>query len=251
LYTALNKLIDKIRIVRYDNKKEVSVMKKSVYSLMLFDEIVEKVDELAYINNTNRSQLINDILAEHIGLITPEQKIQRVLEQLDRNFSDTLSVSQVSSNSSIQFGKSIKYKYRPKVRYSYEFVTKQGKKYAVLKVSSRTKSEALNECFDDFFSKIEAIEKRNHTIRKSKVQNETNHKFVREFSREAQITNDVPHITQVLTDYLKMIDFAMNYYFDSIDIKDKDENLQKIYWEYYKPALKYSGRLLEDIKEDQ
>lgn len=46
-------------------------MKKSVYSLMLFDEIVEKIDQLAYENNTNRSQLINDILAEKIGLETP------------------------------------------------------------------------------------------------------------------------------------------------------------------------------------
>ena len=87
-------------------------MIKSVYSLMLFDEIVEKIDQIAYENNTNRSQLINDILAEKIGLVTPEQKIQKILEQLDENFSDTLSVSQINKNSSIQFGKSLKYKYR-------------------------------------------------------------------------------------------------------------------------------------------
>ena len=88
-------------------------MKKSVYSLMLFDEIVEKIDQLAYENNTNRSQLINDILAEKIGLETPEQQVQKILEQLDQNLSDTLSVSQINKNSSIQFGKSLKYKYRP------------------------------------------------------------------------------------------------------------------------------------------
>ena len=101
-------------------------MKKSVYSLMLFDEIVEKIDQLAYENNTNRSQLINDILAEKIGLETPEQQVQKILEQLDQNLSDTLSVSQINKNSSIQFGKSLKYKYRPKVRYSYEFVNDNG-----------------------------------------------------------------------------------------------------------------------------
>ena len=89
-------------------------MKKSVYSLMLFDEIVEKIDQLAYENNTNRSQLINDILAEKIGLETPEQQVQKILEQLDQNLSDTLSVSQINKNSSIQFGKSLKYKYRPR-----------------------------------------------------------------------------------------------------------------------------------------
>ena len=77
---------------------------------MLFDEIVEKIDQLAYENNTNRSQLINDILAEKIGLETPEQQVQKILEQLDQNLSDTLSVSQINKNSRIQFGKSLKYK---------------------------------------------------------------------------------------------------------------------------------------------
>lgn len=46
-------------------------MKKSVYSLMLFDEIVERIDDMAYMHHTNRSQLINDILADYVGMETP------------------------------------------------------------------------------------------------------------------------------------------------------------------------------------
>ena len=86
-------------------------MKKSLYSLTLFDEVIERIDQLAYENRTNRSQLVNDILARYVGLETPEQKIQAVLEELDDNFSDVLSVSQIVKNNSIQFGKSLKYKY--------------------------------------------------------------------------------------------------------------------------------------------
>ena len=46
--------------------------KKSMYSIMLMDSVVEAVDRAAYLNGTNRSNLINQILAEHLGVETPE-----------------------------------------------------------------------------------------------------------------------------------------------------------------------------------
>ncbi|MBC3797027.1 hypothetical protein [Acetobacterium tundrae] len=212
-------------------------MKKSVYSLMLFDEIVEKIDQIAYTKNTNRSQLINDMLAERIGMVTPEQKIQKILEQLDENFSDTLSVSQINKNSSIQFGKSLKYKYRPKVRYSYEFISSERGKYAVLKISSRTKSENLNDHFDEFFKLIMNIEKEKDENYTDLLEHQTNHKFVREFKVDGELSQDIETVTDNLTRYLKMIDRAMNTYFSNIDeVDNNDINflLEEIYGYYYK-----------------
>ncbi|MDO4289402.1 MAG: hypothetical protein Q4C55_09470 [Eubacterium sp.] len=208
-------------------------MKKSVYSLMLFDEIVEKIDQIAYANNTNRSQLINDILAEKIGLETPEQKVQKILEQLDANLTDTLSVSQVNKNSSIQFGKSLKYKYRPKIRYSYEFVNGSGGRYAVLKVSSRTKSEDLNEHFDQFFKKIHEVERKNLPEDLPVKEKLTNHKFIREFQKDGSIAGDVDQVSNYLTDYLKMIDSAMNLYFSDTENEDFEAELNEIYHYYF------------------
>ena len=207
-------------------------MKKSVYSLMLFDEIVEKIDQLAYENNTNRPQLINDILAEKIGLETPEQQVQKILEQLDQNLSDTLSVSQINKNSSIQFGKSLKYKYRPKVRYSYEFVNDNGQKYAVLKVSSRTKSEDLNEHFDQFFQKICNIERKNNEVDDKDSEHLTNHKFIREFKENGAVQNGVSTVTNFLTEYLRMIDSAMNLYFESNEDENLDQELEELYGQF-------------------
>ncbi|KNZ42925.1 hypothetical protein [Acetobacterium bakii] len=212
-------------------------MKKSVYSLMLFDEIVEKIDQMAYVKNTNRSQLINDILAEKIGLVTPEQKIQKILVQLDENFSDTLSVSQINKNSSIQFGKSLKYKYRPKVRYSYEFASNDQGKHAVLKISSRTKSEDLNDHFDEFFNLITDIEKKYQNYPTDLNDNKTNHKFIREFKEEGELSRDTKVIADYLTRYLKMIDQAMNAYFlniERLENSDITKLLDKIYGDYYK-----------------
>lgn len=212
-------------------------MKKSVYSLMLFDEIVEKIDQIAYVNNTNRSQLINDILAEKIGLVTPEQKIQKILEQLDENFSDTLSVSQINKNSSIQFGKSLKYKYRPKVLYSYEFTSNGQGKYAVLKISSRTKSEDLIDHFDEFFNLIAGIEKKRTNYAVDLSNKQTSHKFIREFKEEGELSQDTEIVADNLTRYLKMIDQAMNVYFlniEGLENRNLTELVEKIYSDYYK-----------------
>lgn len=211
-------------------------MKKSVYSLMLFDEIVEKIDQIAYMNNTNRSQLINDLLAERIGLVTPEQKIQKILEQLGENLRDVLSVSQINKNSSIQFGKSLKYKYRPKVRYSYEFMSNDQGKYAVLKISSRTKSEDLNEHFDAFFNLIAQIEQEKNQGSPDISENQTSHKFVREFKKEGELSQETQVVAENLTRYLKMIDRAMNVYFLNIDLQNDDSIerlLERIYGDYY------------------
>lgn len=210
-------------------------MKKSVYSLMLFDEIVEQIDQLAYLKNTNRSQLINDILAEHIGLETPEQKVQAVLESLEENFENKLSVGQMVKNSSIQFGKSLKYKYRPKVRYSYEFIGNGGNKYAVLKISSRTQSQDLNAHFQDFFDIIKGIESSHAVTDGQYGPGDTNHKFVREFKTSGEVTRDVESITETLTRYLKMIDSAMTHYFADVDsVANIAGELEDIYISYYK-----------------
>ena len=41
-------------------------MKKSVYSIVLADDVVEAIDEMAYSLGTSRSNLINQILAERV-----------------------------------------------------------------------------------------------------------------------------------------------------------------------------------------
>ena len=58
-------------------------MTKSLYSLMLMDELVEKVDELAARQGTNRSNLVNQILAGYLSVTTPEMRIGSVFRQIE------------------------------------------------------------------------------------------------------------------------------------------------------------------------
>ena len=49
-------------------------MKKTLYSLMLNEEVVREIDALAHQMGTNRSALINQILADYTSVITPERR---------------------------------------------------------------------------------------------------------------------------------------------------------------------------------
>lgn len=94
----------------YNLYKRSDDMIKSVYSLMLFDEIVEKIDQIAYENNTNRSQLITTSW--------PKNRAGNAGTENSENSGTAgwkfqwhpVGVSQINKNSSIQFGKSLKYK---------------------------------------------------------------------------------------------------------------------------------------------
>lgn len=58
-------------------ERNESKVNKSVYSLVLADDVVEAIDRLAYSMNTSRSNLINQILAERVQLLTPEKECVR------------------------------------------------------------------------------------------------------------------------------------------------------------------------------
>ena len=54
-------------------------MKRNAYSLILMDDVVAAVDRLAAQQGTSRSNLINQILAEHVCCTTPSSKCGKCL----------------------------------------------------------------------------------------------------------------------------------------------------------------------------
>ena len=57
-------------------------MKKSTYSVVLSDRVVAEIDRLAYRKGTNRSSMINEILAGYVSMTTPEQRISRIFSDM-------------------------------------------------------------------------------------------------------------------------------------------------------------------------
>lgn len=70
----------------------------------------------------------------------------------------------------------------------------------------------------------------------------TNHKFIREFKENGAVQNGVSTVTD-LTEYLRMIDSAMNLYFESNEDEKSDQELEELYGQFLGiPGQRNKGR---------
>lgn len=58
-------------------------MQKNLYSLILSENVVAAVDRLAHSMNTNRSNMVNQILAEYVSYVTPEKRMRQIFQRLE------------------------------------------------------------------------------------------------------------------------------------------------------------------------
>jgi len=135
-------------------------MKKTLYSLMLNDEVVREVDALAHRMGTNRSSLINQILAEYVGYTTPERRINDVLSTIQQLLSPSRElVPFFAPNSySMSLKSSLEYKYRPTVKYEVELYRGGEEAIGELSVVFRTQSAGLIDLMTEFFRLWKRIE---------------------------------------------------------------------------------------------
>ena len=135
-------------------------MKKTLYSLMLNDEVVREVDAMAHRLGTNRSNLINQILAEYVNYETPERRINNVLSAIEQLMAPSREfVPFFAPNTlSMSLKSSLEYKYRPTVKDEVELVKSGGESIGELSVMFRTQSAALISSITDFFRLWKSIE---------------------------------------------------------------------------------------------
>lgn len=135
-------------------------MKKTLYSIVLNDDVVREVDLLAHKLGQNRSSLINKILAEYVNYVTPEQRINEVLSAIERMTASSRGLVPFFSPNSLSMSlkSSLEYKYRPTVKYEVELDTEAGGKIGTISVVFRTQSEYLIRKITDFFRLWKRVE---------------------------------------------------------------------------------------------
>ena len=135
-------------------------MKKTLYSLMLSDDVVREIDAMAHRYGTNRSNLINPILAEHVDLVTPERRIRDIFRQMETLLlGDRELVPHVAPNAtSMSLKSSLQYRYRPTVKYSVELYRDHSGALGELSVVFRTQSAELLEAMEGYFRALKSIE---------------------------------------------------------------------------------------------
>ena len=128
-------------------------MNKSLYSLMLMDEVVDEIDKLALRLNTNRSNLVNQILAEYVSVSTPEKQIDSIFRQMEELIGQSPElVPLVTPNQlSMSVKSSLQYKYRPTVRYVVQLYRTPEKAIGELTVNFRSQSPSLLNNMASFF----------------------------------------------------------------------------------------------------
>lgn len=198
-------------------------MSKSVYSLVLTDEIVRAIDSLAYRMNTSRSALIDRILAEKLSMQTPEIRMRNIMENIGSFFDDEIFRLQTAAGDGGMLIKSpLPYKYKPTIRYSVELL-REDRYLGRLKVSFRTQNMALMELMNDFLTCFANIERRylSRFDGIDVVMQIDNDKMVRMLNKplikDGRSVSDTNLIAEAIADYVNFLDRAIKLYFENAD----------------------------------
>ena len=188
-------------------------MKKTLYSLMLSDDVVRAVDELAHSLGTNRSSLINQILADYVSITTPERRINDIFHAVEQMLAPSRELVPFFSPRALTMSlkSSLEYKYRPTVKYEVQLFRSTDGPLGELSVVFRTQSAALIEAMTQFFRLWKHTEDR---LLAPLISEELDYalydgKFVRTIAvpRGSDVTAE--EVAEALSDYIKLFDRLM------------------------------------------
>ena len=188
-------------------------MKKTLYSLMLSDDVVREVDALAHRLGTNRSNLINQILADYVSVTTPERRISDIFHAVEQMLAPSRDLVPFFAPNALAMSlkSSLEYKYRPTVKYEVQLFRSLEGSLGELSVVFRTQSAALIEAMTAFFRLWKHIEDKLLAPLLSQQIDYALYdgKFVRSIAvpRGRDCTAD--DIAAALSDYIKLFDRLM------------------------------------------
>ena len=189
-------------------------MSKSVYSLVLNDEVVDIIDKMARINGLSRSNMIEKILADAINYETPKIWADNIFEEIEKLISKSQSMRYLSQPSQYMASimSALDYRYNPAIKYSVELFPSSDH-LGQLKVSLRTQNSILINLMNDFYSLYSYLEKKYYN--KNAVFLYDGTKFVRLFDFP-KVNITTKQLAENLTLYVKDFDELLNVYFNNL-----------------------------------
>jgi len=193
----------------------VKDMGKSLYSLMLNEDVVREVDRMAHRLGTNRSNLINQILAEYVNYTTPEKRINDIFSAIEQLMLPTPELVPfiARNSSSMSVKSSLDYKYRPTIKYDVELYRSASGDIGEISVIYRTQSPALLREMNSFFSLWKTLEDTylypQTGLRHSYSLEEG--RFTRSISRPDRSCG-VQELAETISEYIKLFDSLMKAY---------------------------------------
>lgn len=214
-------------------------MNKSVYSLVLTDDVVAEIDRIAYENGTSRSNTVNQILAEYVSYDTPEKRIREVFSEVENLLtgSSRFQVMMQPSDSMFSLRSALAYKYNPTVRYSVELNRNLQPAIGELRVSVRSQSSALRLYMLQFFKLWSRIE-----------QNLVGHvecamaddRYICRLTVAEDRKLDNEALGQAIAEYIRLFDTALKLFFNHLDQPETAiARVESLYGDYLRknPAI--------------
>lgn len=189
-------------------------MGKSLYSVMLMDEVVREIDRLCLKQNTNRSNLINQILAEYVSYTTPQMRINSIfrdIEELTNQIPTGLAAFVTPHQSTMSLKSILEYRYRPTVKYDVElYSVEKNDSIGRLSVGFRTQSQLLMEKIAEFFNLWCYLEQ---NIGKRNAEYAfVNGKFIRSLSLSAGKSYTSKEVADAISSYVRLLDECIKGY---------------------------------------
>lgn len=201
---------------------------KSLYSLILNDDLIAEVDRLAAKTGSNRSATIDAILARYFGYETPEMRIDKIFRRMEdwiRHETGLRLLNQPSQTISAATG-TLTYPYNPTMKYQVELYKSVDYALGELKVSSRSSNAKLLALLDSFYDLWTRLERKHLGDIASTFDNGR-------YTRVFRIPNqkiDMEALGEMLGAYIRGMDTVMQRYFASLDrLPDALPALEQLY----------------------
>ena len=185
-------------------------MDKSMYSVILRDDLVEELDRLAFKNGVSRSVMLNKILSEYLRVETPEDRMEKMFERME-SFLAATSGLRFTNNASLalaQVKSALNYRYNPTLRYQVELFPAGD--LGQLKISLRSQSKELFRLMENFYGLFISLEKRYVGERTYFYQDG---RFIRVFVRPEGASAE--ELGEAIGEFVREFDEYLNAYFSS------------------------------------
>lgn len=200
----------------------MSATEKSIYSLVLSDDVVEAVDRLARSSGLSRSAMVNQLLAERVCCVTPEMRLKSITSAILSAVSGEFYLTEQPSAGTVACRTALKYRYKPTLRYSVELFGAGSKRAGELRIAVRTQSDQLYADLSGFFRCWTELEQKYIA---GKISQDI--MFAIEPGRFTRTLNMPPEgipdesLGQAVADYMAMLDEAMKQYFAQLPDRER------------------------------
>lgn len=207
-------------------------MAKRLYSLMLNDEVVRAVDYEAHRLGTNRSALIDRVLAEHFEVPTVQKMINDIFGEIDELLSSAEGFNTFFAPDSQTFSvkSALSYKYRPTLKYELTLDNTSSQKLGDISVIYRTQSLMLLSDLREFFKLWSSIEQ--SVLDKNKAEKIDyalyDNRFVRSVVLPKNKDYSAAQIAEALSEYVEVLDRSLKAYLNGA----QDREIVKAYADY-------------------